>query len=866
MKRNILILFAVVSLLISLTGCGGSGSSNFVAPTSTTMTSVKVSLTQNGQAVTGAEAALYTPTAAMREGLNQAQTSASSRASIGANNSEGVYKPTSVSAEGTYIFNVPTGEYTLIASKGNYKTVVTNVRAASGDSVAEGDGTSTVETKLQPTGTITGKVATGTAPMVTGAIVFLEKTSSVAIANADGSFTMTGVPVNNDKPYSIAAMSNQNGMMFTTQAKQVTMTESLSASVSGDLELKGLNGKYEISGYVKGSDGGIANVLVMASNDIIFSVGRTDNNGKFSVYVNDEDTYILSVIGSVEISKSVTVSAGGNNPTEDSLVFTINNSAPSYGSIKGSIRFSREYLELCNSKEIVPDCGRYRVRLIGSSTANTYYNSSMNIDYKGALEQEDTVVEFVFDSVPEGTYSILVDPAENGFLGSAGNITVNNDEAKTIDPIDVHFVKPVFKAWLDGHNIDVYKVYPFKPKLDELAFYYKKIGSDTTFLKGSLLTESEDSDYFACKDEDGNSFLNGKGKYEILIQNPWSDPNTGLSGTLSCSQVVEYFGSDEYIGDYNVKIVENISGVDFSIYAIGYYDGYMFGLYNDDGAKYFWKDLSSSESDSIRSETLEDNPDLYDVSKTSIIYSESNYPVSGGSSYKSVVLKYKADNGSLETKTVFNDESVIVCGAALLNQKYLCVYYGVGSDYAAKVFKYDASNSSNPFSNQVGNTYNNVNGKPIEGVALAESPAGKCYVAILYTNTDNKQTVKIYEIGENEECASYPLSNSDAIGIQEFQALADGSFYLEFVPDDDGGDNSMKSVRVISKNNFQESNLTNRKSCFMDKYGFMYRFDSQTKSIIKTASLDGEPLETYGSGYINGLLGPSKDGSTLYVW
>ena len=85
MKRNILILFAVVSLLISLTGCGGSGSSNYVAPTPTTMTSVKVSLTQDGKAVSSADAALYTPTAAIREGFIQAQSDAPFRANMGLN-------------------------------------------------------------------------------------------------------------------------------------------------------------------------------------------------------------------------------------------------------------------------------------------------------------------------------------------------------------------------------------------------------------------------------------------------------------------------------------------------------------------------------------------------------------------------------------------------------------------------------------------------------------------------------------------------------------------------------------------------------------------------------------------------------------
>ncbi len=64
--------------------------------------------------------------------------------------------------------------------------------------------------------------------------------------------------------------------------------------------------------------------------------------------------------------------------------------------------------------------------------------------------------------------------------------------------------------------------------------------------------------------------------------------------------------------------------------------------------------------------------------------------------------------------------------------------------------------------------------------------------------------------------------------------------------------------------------MSNRSSCFLDKQGFMYRFDDATKSVIQTASLDGEPLATYSeSNELSGILDlvENSDGSSmLYVW
>ena len=871
MKIRLFIIFVLVSIIISLTGCGSSGSSNSVAPAPTTMTSVKVSLTQNGKAVNGADVALYTPAAAMREGLNQAQNTVS-RASVSNNNTQGVYTPTSTSDDGTYTFEVPTGEYTLIANKGNSKAVVTSLRAAT----AEGDSNTTVNTELQPTGTITGTVATGSAQIVTGAIVYLENTSCVTFAKADGTFSMNGVPVSS-KSYSIAAISSQNGKMYKASSKSVPMTSSLSFSgVALSLE-EVIDNTYTITGYVKGSDNSaIASVTVMASDETTLFVGTTDSEGKFSIKVNDEIPYFVSVVGATNETKSVYVSKTSVSPSGEDLVFTIINTPPdpSYGTIKGSIRFSSDYIEYCRSTETFPDYGRYLVRLIGSATANTSYNSSIRLEYKGSLEQNDTVVDFVFDSVPAGTYSIFVDPAENGFLGSIGNITIAKGETKNAGAIDVSFVKPVFEAIVDGSNLQINMPYPFIYDSDEMKYYYRKIGSDTSLLKASII--SMDKVLFLADENNNDSFLFSSGKYEIVFQNPWSDTNTGLKGSLIETQVVNYTSDpySEIIGDVIVR-KKNLTEGDFpgvrGCPKLNYCDGYISGgYYNDDGEPIFFFLTGDT------GQFIDNDLDTLAISKTSILYSDGEYLVGRSLKY---VEDYSVDNYQVKTIPYEEDiDSCILESAALLYKKYLCVYYSLSGTAYAKVFEY-GNNPDNPFSNQVA-TYT-MSGYGIRGVALAESPSGKCYTAILYEGNP-QEIVKIYEAGKTEECASYNLSNPRALGILNFQALVDGSFYVEFEEGDDGGNNSMKSVRMISGNIFEESNLMNRKSCIMDKYGFMYRVDTLTNSVIKTASLDGEPLETYkistggigdtGPIYepLNGILGLAtvdyEDLPVLLVW
>ena len=892
MKRNILILFAVVSFIISLTGCGSSGSSNSVAPIPTTMTSVKVNLTQNGQPATGAEAALYTPVAAMREGLVQAQNNSSLRTSIGISNLEGVYKPTSTSADGTYTFTVPTGEYTLIANKGTSRAVVTNLRAATG--VQE---TEVIEVaSLTPTGTIIGKVISSS--NLTGVIVYLENTSLVAIADSEGSFKISGVPIGS---HDIAAMSNQNGKYYAAATTTVVINEDLSVEPQ-NLELtltekKATNETFQIKGQVVDrSNTGIENVLVMATDEILLFIATTDEQGKFTINANkanNPENFTITVVGANPESVTIPVTTSTTSPFTLSSPFEISKTTSAYGCVKGNIKFSSDYSSQVTNDSKIPNVERYLVKLIGVD--GTSYRTQTKADYKG-----NSTSEYMFDNIYPGTYTIFVDPAGNGFVGSVGTFTVESGKITDLTAIstgtaEVRFVQPLIIATSTEYNISIINQYPFIS--NNLLGYYKNIGIDNLPIKGFVSGNGEGETMFLFVTEDGGNPLTRKGKYEITIQNNWSDDVTGLSGILTGTAIVEnlvnttgFIGnitvtrptesqikvSDGYTGDFidtdtgSLRLTGNI---------ISYYDGS-----ND---YYYYKNISSDYYSKNTISDLDDYSDfggsLFDVSGQCAVFKYQN-------DYCDLVYfdgttpKRIESGQSLTEELGFEDndfESASIIGnnhiAYILYEEY---FDEQENTIYEKIIKYGDPSNVEQIKTIKSFKHLETGDFPYY-VRLSLSSNNTPYLLVLLTDNFDysnelarKTTIQIYNC-ETKDCLVTFTYNSDTKikRVSDFKVLKDGSFYIEinnsYVDSPAIGSDFSYAMRFVANNNFpvESSNMVNRQSCFMDKEGFMYRFDSATKSVIKTASLDGKPLDIYTeSSNLNGILGFSEDGSTLYVW
>ena len=841
MKRNILILFAVVSLIICLTGCGGSGHSNSVAPAPTTMTSVKVSLTQNGQAATDADVALYTPAAAMREGLTQAQNNAASRASIGLNTTEGVYKPTSTSDDGTYTFNVPTGEYTLIANKGTARAVVTDIRAAAGIS-EEQEQISVAD--LKATGKITGKVVADANYGITtaGVMVYLKGTSCVAITNSDGSFEISGVP---EGDYFISATTCQNGCYYSASLTSVSMGKELLKTLDSDLslkEVKNSEASVTVTGTILDANNAkVPNILVLATNEENLLVSTTGQTGTFTLNLKKNDSYTVYVHGSKESSQDVQIDANGNvkitldGTTLSSLKFTMySGTTSSYGCVKGKIKFSDTFIALLNGEEEMKDIDRYLVRLIGSSTTQTYYSTQTRADFKYSTDKDKTEVSYNFDCIPEGTYSVFVDPAGNGFLGSVGNVVVTSGKTTEAGLVSVNFVKPVFEANINGTVLKVTEIYPFMKDSANETLPSSKVNIVARIV-GSDISSYEPFQYDT---EDGYNLITQKGqKCEIIITRTWEDPNvTGLSGALTGTQIVECTSDTSYLGNI---IVNNVNDQNEGFISITYNEGSFLGL-DTDYQQYLKKDKTSAFN-------------FYETEYTIEKFSG----VSGV--YQGPELTYWYINDVTDENAVPSQIDIPVSYSAADTHNIDIIAnncISVGIKDSVYIYNYRGGNYSLSSTNYTGLT--NLN-----SAYLAKSPNKKCYVAALLWD-NSSSIVKIYEVGNNTECASYEFSEST--GVLDFKALIDGSFYIEL-----GDSSGIKSaVRLTSTGNNEESKILSRKSCLMDKQGFMYRYDSITKKVIKTATLDGEPIGTYGENDVtlNGILGLEEDSgsSTLFVW
>ena len=933
MKRNILILFAVVSLLISLTGCGGSGNSNSAAPAPTAMTSVRVSLTQNGEAVIGAEAALYTPDAAMREGLTQAQNNALLRASIG-ENLEGVYKPTSTSADGTYTFTVPTGEYTLIADKGDSRAVVTNLRAAATSGSEEQEGAA-LKYELTPTGTINGKVVSKvTGLSVSGVIVYLNGTSFAAITKSDGSFSMTGVP---QDTFNISAVSNQNGKTYASSLKQVIMGSDL---VKNDVEVvlaEAAGTKtYKITGSVTGNDK--ANKVIMASNGSNLFVVTSKKNGSFEIAVNTKGKYSVTCFGATEEIKTIDVTNDTNSLSDS---FEVNKSAEGYGTVKGNIKFSSSFYSRYPTDQLtdryegpkMPNNGRYLVRLMGTGT--TYYRTSTKADYiyidpsvNRHFTINETVATFSFDSVPPGTYTLFVDPAGNGFFGACGNISVLKDKQTTTPDVEVEYVKPDFMVYTHSHGIVFFENCPFVSEYtnteNSTTVSCKKIGGYESVIL-YLGTRTDFGDYPLLYD--GVDYvLKTNGKYEFTVQRNWSDSNTGLKGSLTGTYVVDNSANTTSIGNLTVyrpmdsynPVPPDDQGQTTTGVMVDTYTDSSILKYSDSSISYFnishnsefgnryeYKDAETDrESEFTRVELnfFGGETSAADVSGQYAVY-DNRDTTAPTNDYIEKLYFYddkkagstQADKSQIIDEKPDSDNSnyyYFTSGSIIHNStdKYIAYLLNkavgdgsAGTDIIRFVKLSNSTNKIDIYSSNDGDYTPNY-------VRLSLSKDGTPFLLVLLQRSpDHYATVHIYNCS-NPSSPSSPIVNYDLdenlSKVSDFRVLEDGSFYVElndYCFDDYYPENAYYTAmrfRANSNAPIETSKLGTRKSCFMDKYGFMYRFDVTTKSIIKTASLDGEALETYNPNRITeGIMGSTEpvdsepligilglDGSTLYAY
>ena len=549
MKKYILTLFAIATLLVNLTGCGGSGSgsgNSAAGPQNGGMATVRVNLNQDGTSIKDVESvALYTPAAALREGVNSYENlSLGARAAVSPSNTDGVYKPASVDSDGIHLFNVPTGDYTLLASKGNTRAVLTGIRAASGDEPL-------LVASLTPTGSVLGKVVDSASKAVAGAMVYLVDTSCVAFSSADGSFEMTGVPTNT--AFKISAIYSADNKQLVAAAEDVKVDSSLTATLKNNIVVKENTVKtMNITGSIVDTKGnGLATKAIMAMNGNSMSVGLSDDTGKFSIPVTVAGTYKVAALNAATPAvQTVTVSSSDVAVGESFVVAVTGKLA----SIKGSITLDTTRDTASFSKMSFDS---FIIRLVGSDYTTT---TKVNFDYNNLSNRG---VTFDFTGIPAGKYGILVDPSANGFFGSVGNITVAEGQALDIsssNPVAVKYIKPSFDAYWEGNVLSVDEFLPWMDTTKVASYFSnavlrycrKDINTKIAPLPTPGIT-GVDAQFDFSNDATvaSNSF-----DCVFSMYNTWSDPNTGLSGTLITeSEVLSHSSGDVQLKNCDIRFV-----------------------------------------------------------------------------------------------------------------------------------------------------------------------------------------------------------------------------------------------------------------------------------------------------------------------
>ena len=814
MKKYILALFIITALLVNLTGCGSSGYGNSTAASANGgMASVRVSLCQDGTVVKdAASVALYSPAAALREGIQQNENgNLGARASVEPSISEGVYKPYRIGDEGSYEFSVPAGNYTFMASNGNTRAVVTGI-------TADVSAPRAAMANLTPTGSVKGKVVDSANNAVAGAMISLTDTSCVAFSSSDGSFEMTGVPT--DTAFKVSAIYTADNKQMVSATEDVTVDSSLVATLKNNLIVKEITAKtMNITGSVVDAKGsGVAGKVVMAVNGNILAVALTDSNGKFSIPVTVSGTYnVSSLNAATPAAQTVTV---GSSDVAVSQNFVMNITGP-LASIKGAIKLdTARDMSFYAGKEPFDN---FLIKLVGSG-----YTTSVKARFEDSFLTGSSIA-FDIIGIPAGKYGILVDPSGNGFYGSIGNIDIAEGSVSDIsstNPITVKYIKPSFDAEWIRDELIINELMPWidTTKKEEyfnnaVLRYCRKENNKTIELPTPTVVE-EGTQVKATYTFRNADVVSQSFDCVYSMYNTWSDDNTGLTGTLItesrvmthtvAGQLLEGELSFVCINDMPYEIVRDSDG--------------GFTTIENHFARYF----------STVEEILSDSPTKA-FNLTSV--DNMNNPHILGKRYQTVVYHnnqgYHADIYTVNSENVVSDTPLKT------------IDLGDGIVYNNDI------------------TYNHG--------CMAVDKSGNVYAALF--NIDNVNAnppvfrYNIYKLSNNASEINEPVASffvgvcNEIPNIRRFNCLSDGRFYIETTT----SQNSIYYSLVISGDVSEVSANPDRMCCITDKYGYMYRLQKEFNGgsefwyLIKVTSLDGKVLDKSNSYQINNLVDVAED-------
>ncbi|MFZ5949734.1 MAG: carboxypeptidase regulatory-like domain-containing protein, partial [Candidatus Rifleibacteriota bacterium] len=319
MNRKILgyVFFVLVVGLIAV-GCGGGGGGggSAVNPVAVPVNTGSVAnltgvVSFENVPLANAKVFLYPSASAYMGGIAQLS---SVKANVVAQtlNNDGSYS-TFTDGQGRYNFtSIPVGNYTLIAAKDqNHQFAKTNVILGA---VTQQDA------QLTPTGSVTGVVQivnNNLTENVSGAIVYLDGTSYVAVSALDGKFTIANVPAN--QAFTLKVISSR-GVPTTSPSVTITPGSTRNAGTillsAPNVVTSTVSGQISIAGVASPDNRLAGHMVLLTTVNQPPLINLTDNTGAFAFIVKTAGSYRVTPIpeqyDSVPLNQDVNVILGQN--------------------------------------------------------------------------------------------------------------------------------------------------------------------------------------------------------------------------------------------------------------------------------------------------------------------------------------------------------------------------------------------------------------------------------------------------------------------------------------------------------------------------------------------------------------------------
>ena len=351
-----------------------------------------------------------------------------------------------------------------------------------------------------------------------------------------------------------------------------------------------------------------------------------------------------------------------------------------------------------------------------------------------------------------------------------------------------------------------------------------------------------------------------------------------ISGNAT-NELVSIPFDDSSSTDGKAVIVKKVLPVDqYVTGTLNYYEGYVSCI----GAE------GTDEADELCYLNVDDESDngMYSIESNAVYYGKYSvfYSNSGSSNVQFYYLVAEGEQPKTFTiSSPYNDSSDSIgdIHVAFVPGKYVVANYGLS--HCGSYSKYYVTKSFDDITNSISNDYGMGADSVYDNPKMAKDAEGNCYLAVTYSGTETI-SFKIYKVGtagSTNPVVNYTFTSGEPY-LKDFKVLKDGNFYVEMNINSyaTGSTTTSKKSYIFEPESTTYKTIdesSNRVGCFVDSEGNMYRYDPNSKSVVKLAALDSsDPLDSYQfesestttltDSDVNGVVGLEEDDDAVTIY